>query len=221
MGSFTSIVANYCIFFTCTVVLDNIKFEHLRCMVEYLYTGRTKILPSELDEYFSAVKRFQILGLTDFKSVDASNTNKTPPERLESNANCSITYELLSGGDDDEVETDQTSEQGRKRKIGQNQNESPPSDLGETPRKLIQNASKRTRTLSNEPENVNHITAAANSPDVDQPSIQPSTRQEVAGSNASMAEASSKQATPSISKPATSSNGKKRSNSKKFDFKCA
>lgn len=75
---------------TYTVVLNDMKFEHLRQMVEYLYCGKTKLNARELDEFFLAVKRYKILGLYE-SSNEALNDDQ-----------CSMVYEFPSDDDDED-----------------------------------------------------------------------------------------------------------------------
>lgn len=137
------------------VVLNDIKFEHLRRLVEYLYCGKTKIKASELDEFFLAVKRFKILGLSDLP-IEAQNTNRTPHKPSVSGVHCSMTYELSSCDDDDDEhnQTGEPGQHGTKRKINENQNKSF-SQLRKASRKSIPNISTRTCTLPEQPVNGN------------------------------------------------------------------
>lgn len=139
-------------FFSHTVVLNDMKFEHLRRLVEYLYCGKTKLNASELDDFFLAVKRYKILGLNESSGAPSA-----------SNVQCSMVYELQSGDDNgenandddddgnDENEHNQTDKpaqhekQRNKRKIDEiDQNE---SDLQWASRKSIPNVSKRACAL--------------------------------------------------------------------------
>lgn len=183
-------------------------------MLEYMYTGKTEIEPLELDEFFLAVKRFQILGLINNASIEESNTNNTTHDRSGTGVNCSMTYELASDNDEDGVENEnnQTLNHGTKRKFDNNQNEPlHPSSLDETPRKSIPNVSKHTRTCTLPPEEVtnNRTTAAADTPGyIGQPSVQAVGTEAVAGLS-TLISAAEKQAIPSNSKFASNSNGKK------------
>lgn len=45
------------------VVFTDIRFEHMKRIVQYLYTGKTQIRTDELDEFFRVAKQLEILGL--------------------------------------------------------------------------------------------------------------------------------------------------------------
>lgn len=126
-----------------TVVLNDMKFEHLRQLVEYIYCGKTKLNVSELDEFFLACKRYKILGLNESSANESSA----------SNGQHSMVYELPSGDDnngDDKSEHNQTGQpnqqgtQQNKRKIDKNSNE---SFLQLASRKSMPNVSKRAHVM--------------------------------------------------------------------------
>lgn len=152
-------------------------------LVEYLYTGKTKINASEIDEFFLTVKRFNILGLNDFSPTGASsNTNNTSNESETCDVHCSMTYELPSD-ENDEGENDQTGQNGRgkKRKIDGNVNASS-SQLDETLQNSASNMSKRACTLPQQAINGNDTLMAKQTPN-NRPSTSVENPTCVAGSN--------------------------------------
>lgn len=146
-----------------TVVLNDIKHEHLCRLVEYLYCGKTKVAAGELNEFFLSVRKFKILGLHE-----PSNTNNLPVGPTVPRAHRSLTHE---SDDDDDVDVDvdenehnqsgKPGQHGTKRKIVENPNE--------TPRKSIQNMPKHTSTLSQQPVNGN---GTQQPPDTGSPSLE-------------------------------------------------
>lgn len=92
------------------VVFNDIRFEQIIRIVQYLYTGRTQVRADELDEFFQVAKRWEILGLyheTDDVSVSALYTPDTSNFNSGSMSN-NMTSTQRSG--------DQTERQ-RKRKL--------------------------------------------------------------------------------------------------------
>lgn len=132
-------------------MLNGIKYEHLCRLVEYLYSGTTKVAASELDEFFLSIKKFKILGLHE-----PQNTNNFPRGPSVFRANRSVVHG--SDDDDDVVVIDESGlnqaghpePHGTKRKTAENLNESA-SQLGETSRKSIQTMPKRTCEVSQQP----------------------------------------------------------------------
>lgn len=112
-----------------TVVLNGIKYEHLCLLVNYLYTGKTQIKANQLDEFFSSIKQFKILGINDFASNEVPNANNKPTTASASDFRCSLSFELSDTvGDDDDQEvaannrTGQSGANRLKRTIDENQN---------------------------------------------------------------------------------------------------
>lgn len=120
-------------------MLSDIKYEHLYRLVEYLYTGKTQIDGQEVDQFFLAVKRFNILGLIDFSSIRTQNANsmaqEAPPEQQSDNDDMDDSYEE----DLDNKQTEQHETNPLKRKSDEHQNgasESSFSQIGETSQKI-------------------------------------------------------------------------------------
>lgn len=69
--------------FDFSVVFVGIKFEHMMCIVQYLYTGKTQVAPNELEDFINVAKRLKVLGFCDEDNpinIDTSlSFERTPP----------------------------------------------------------------------------------------------------------------------------------------------
>lgn len=52
-------------------MFTDIRFEHMKRIVQYLYTGKTQIRSDELEEFFRVAKQLEILGL--YHDIEADN----------------------------------------------------------------------------------------------------------------------------------------------------
>lgn len=127
---------------TTPVVLNDMTFEHLRRLIEYMYCGKTKLNASELDDFFLAAKRYKVLGLND---AETSNANVMS----EASVQCSMVFEFVSGEDGGEASDDNKDTQNGSGQYGLNRNkrksdENESDSSSQVPsRKSIPNKSKR------------------------------------------------------------------------------
>lgn len=79
-----------------TVVFTEMKFEHMQSIIEYLYTGETRMESTKLEDFFKSAKKLKIFGLYESTESDAATDNAS----ISSTPTFSVTYELPSSDSD-------------------------------------------------------------------------------------------------------------------------
>lgn len=110
-----------------TVFFTEMKFDHMQKILEYLYTGETRVNSNEIEEFLRTANKLKIVGLyhgieSDDETESVANIPVCPP--------ASVVYELGSGNEESESESESENDQqfaakeGSKRKDrDQNQNQ--------------------------------------------------------------------------------------------------
>lgn len=130
-------------------MFTDIKLEHLKKIVRYLYTGKIQIGANEIEEFLCVAKKLKILGLhgnIDLETDKGTDRSETPPSEilprtlhnLHTNGNGNVTAELKN-------------EHILKRKLDLNQNEDL-HELNNSDQSLYHQQSddqKRAHTINN------------------------------------------------------------------------